>query len=175
MPTTFSGLEHLEGEAVSVINVSDGEVLASPNNPDYTTITVTGGEITVDGEYDEVWVGLPITSDIQTLDIDTSGGTLKPGKFLITAVGAWTEETMSFYVGPEEPTTATGLTLPSGGSMQAMQVLDRNENPVTTPQTGFRTLNFEGRWSDSGSIFIRNVDPTPLTVLALVPYGTYPR
>lgn len=168
-----TGLTHLEGEAVSV--VADGVVIASPNNPDYDTITVTGGAITLPaGTYTSVTVGLPYVTDIQTLDLDMPQSTSKPGKFLITSVGAWVEETLSFYAGPESPTGET-LTLPSGGAMQPFQVLDSNENAVTTPQTGYRVLNFEGRWGQSGSVFIRNIDPTPLTVLALVPYGTYPR
>lgn len=171
---TVTGLSHLEGEAVSV--VADGTILASPNNPAYTTITVTSGVATLPaGSYTSVTVGLPITADIQTLDLDLPNGTTKPGKALVTAVGAYVEDSMSFFAGPEEPTTATNLVLPAGGAMQAVQVLDRNDTAVTTPTSGFRMLNFEGRWDQSGSVFIRHVDPTPLTVLALVPYGTFPR
>jgi hypothetical protein len=59
--------------------------------------------------------------------------------------------------------------------MQEFQVLDRNDTAVTTPQSGFRTLKFEGRWDEKGTVFIRHLDPSPLTVLALVPYGTFPR
>lgn len=172
MPLT--GLAHLEGENVSAID-TNGVVLASPYNDTYALAPVTSGVAAVAySDAATVWVGLPITSDIQTLDIDTAGGTMKPQKFLITNVGAYLEDSMAFFAGPEEPTTATGLTLPSGGEMQPLQVIDSNENTATTPQTGFRSLNFEGRWAESGSVFLRNVDPTPLAVLALVPYGTYP-
>lgn len=166
----------LEGESVAIQSAT-GVVLASPYGS-AGAATVTDGRCVLPEGAPAVTsgtLGLPIVTDIQTLDLDTTGGTFKPQKFLITNVGAWLEETLSFYAGPEAPSTSTGLTLPSGGDMQPLQVLDRNENPITTPQTGFRSLNFEGRWSDSGSVFIRNVDPTPLTILALVPYGTYPR
>jgi hypothetical protein len=168
-----TGLSHLEGKAVSIYS---GGVIASPNNPAYATRTVTSGAIanlTLFGP--TVHVGLPFTSDIQTLDIDAQATSVKPGKFLITSVGAWVEETLAFFAGPEAPTTANGLTLPGGGAMQPFQVLDRNENALTTPTTGYRSLNFEGRWGESGSVFIRHVDPSPLTVLALVPTGTFPR
>lgn len=191
------GLDHLAGETISMsaygptmyVPGSDDPIslepdsgdpplpMASPYNSDYDPIIIVDEEGKAElpeGTYSLVVIGLPYVTDIQTLDIDTSGGTLKPQKFLITNVGAYLEASKGFFAGPEEPTTATGLTLPSGGSMQELQVLDRDENTATDPQTGFRSLNFEGRWSESGSVFIRNIDPTPLTVLALVPYGKFP-
>ena len=174
---------HLTGESVAM--VLDGVVTGSPNNPaiggltptrlEGTTLSPASLGINPGAYFTTMTLGLPYTSDIQTLDIDTAQGSVKPGKFLITHVGAWVDNTLAFYAGPEEPTTANGLTVPGGGSMQQFQVLDRNENVVTTPTTGYRTLNFEGRWGESGSVFIRHVDPSPLTVLALVPSGTFPR
>ena len=113
--------------------------------------------------------------DIETLDLDYAGSTTKPGKALVTSIGAWFEDSLACFAGPEEPTSATNLTLPGGGSMQEFQVLDRNDTAVSTPQSGFRTLKFEGRWDEKGTVFIRHLDPSPLTVLALVPYGTFPR
>jgi hypothetical protein len=32
----------------------------------------------------------------------------------------------------------------------------------------------ESRWNRNGRIFIRNVDPTPMTILAISPGGDYP-
>lgn len=171
---SVTGLSHLEGEAVSVW--ADSVVLASPNNPDYDDIVVTSGVATLPaGDYTTVSIGLPFVVDIETLDLDYAGSTTKPGKALVTSVGAWFEDSLGCFAGPEEPTSATNLTLPGGGSMQEFQVLDRNDTAVSTPQSGFRTLKFEGRWDEKGTVFIRHLDPSPLTVLALVPYGTFPR
>lgn len=57
---TISGLDHLEGETVSVL--ADGA--AHPER------VVSGGEITLDGEYTEVVVGLKFTSLATTLPLE---------------------------------------------------------------------------------------------------------
>lgn len=64
----LEGLWHIEGEQVSVFG--DGFVVGSPNNPAYTTFTVANGKVTLDKPYSVIHIGLPITADIQTLDMD---------------------------------------------------------------------------------------------------------
>ena len=174
--TSVSGLSHLALEPVSV--VLDGVCYASPYNSAYTARTVTAGGLLLlenTTAFATAIVGLPFVMDVQTLDIDQSGGTVKDGRFLVTKVGAYIEQGMSFFAGTEEPTTATGFTLPGGGAMQPVTVMDRNENAVTTPQTGYFSANVDGRFDDNGRIFLRHVDPTPLTLLALSPQGHFPK
>ena len=67
------GLWHLEGQNVSIF--ADGFVVGSPNNPDYPVYTVTNGTITLPNCYGVIAVGLPITCDVETLDIDSPGNT----------------------------------------------------------------------------------------------------
>lgn len=62
--TTLSGLDHLEGE--SVVVYADGAVKANQ--------TVSSGSITVDEIYTNVKVGLPYTSTLRTVPLDTLNG-----------------------------------------------------------------------------------------------------
>ena len=57
--TVFSGLDHLEGEAVAVL--ADGNEI--------TGLTVSGGSITLDREASVVHVGLAYTPAIELLDM----------------------------------------------------------------------------------------------------------
>lgn len=163
----ISGLDHLEGLEVSVVN--DGVVLASPNNPAYTPITVTGGQIELAGPLTgTVTVGLPITSDIQTLDIETRDGTRKDAGINVTRLGLWLEETMGLSARSTTPTSDTSL-----DGFRAMPMTDENGNTTTDPVTGYREVGVDGAWTKSGSIFIRNVDPTPMTIHSISPQGTF--
>lgn len=174
--TSVSGLSHLALEPVSV--VLDGMVYASPNNPAYTARTVTSGGIVLlanTAAFTTAIVGLPFTTDLGTLDIDRPGTSLKEGTFLVQKVGLWLEDSRGFWAGPQEPTTATGFTLPGGGALQRCEPVDEDQNTTADLVTGYRATMIDGHFSNSGRIFIRNVDPTPLTVLALVPSGIFPR
>ena len=70
---TLTGLSHLNGKKVSVR--VDGFTHASPLNTekDYDEYTVTGGQITLNGDVRGAFVsvGLPIVTDIKTLEVDT--------------------------------------------------------------------------------------------------------
>jgi hypothetical protein len=120
-------------------------------------------------------VGLPFVVDIETLDLDGVQRSAKEGTFVLTKLGLYLEDSLSCFAGPQEPTTATGLTLPGGGSLQPLPQVDSNENATTTLQTGYRVLHVESHCSNTGRVFLRHIDPTPLTVLAIVPQGTFPR
>lgn len=171
--TAFSGLSHLEGEAVSVL--ADGLVVASPNNPAYATKTVASGAITLATAASQVVVGLPFVMNVETMDLDGVARSAKEGTFQLTKVGLHLEDSLGCFVGPQEPTTAAGLTLPGGGAMQYLTPRDEDENTVTAPLSGYRSLHIEAHCSRTGRVYIRHVDPTPLTITAIVPQGTFPR
>ncbi len=161
---TISGLDHLEGMEVSVVN--DGVVLASPNNPAYDSVIVTGGTITLTGPLTgTVTVGLPYTTDIQTLDIDAVSTTVKERGLNIGGVIAWIEETGSFYAGPVVPTgdTLTGLERYTPQNDQGYD--------VTGPVTGVAEVTLQSTYNNSGRVLIRQVDPVPLTILSIAPTG----
>jgi len=156
---------YLVGEEVSA--VVDGAVVASPNNDAYTAITVNvAGVATMpDPITGTVTVGLPYTTDIQTLDIDAVNTTVKERGLNIGGVIAWIEETGSFYAGPIVPTgnTLTGLERYTPQNDQGYD--------VTGPVTGVAEVTLQSTYNNSGRVLIRQVDPVPLTILSVAPTG----
>lgn len=163
-----SGLYHLEGEAVSVL--ADGYVVASPNNPDYDTITVTNGSITLPQPYSVIHVGLPVTADIETLDIDIpEGGSIADKKMLVQKVTMDVRQTRGVFVGHELPESGTtGLY-----ELKLRGVSEGYEDP-TALKTGKADIIIQSNWNSNGRVVVRQVDPLPVTIGSILPTGTFP-
>lgn len=168
---TLSGLDHLEGEQVSVF--ADGMVVANPNNSAYGLQTVASGSITLDKCYSVIHVGLPITADLQTLDIDTAQGeTISDKKKLISKVTIFVEKSRGAFIGANPP---------SDDTVDPLEDLyeDRPRNSEGYENsasliTGTIDINIKPEWNSHGRVFVRQVDPLPLSVLAVVPAGLLP-
>jgi hypothetical protein len=168
---TLSGLDHLEGEEVSVFG--DGFVEASPNNASYDTITVSSGEITLSRHYVKIHVGLPYTSDIETLDVDTNQGeTTKDKRQLISEVHIFVEQSRGVFAGTEPPTDDT--VDPLEGLYEYKQRSDETQEQAVALKTGIINIRMQGTWNTNGRVFIRQVDPLPLQVLSIMPSGYIP-
>lgn len=164
----LAGLWHLEGRQVSVFG--DGFVVANPNNPSYDVITVTDGKITLSRPYSVVHVGLPYTSDIETLNVDTpSGESIADKKQIFTSVNVFVEKSRGGFVG-EKP--------PVGNSLDGLfEFKIRNEEDYNSPvelRTGTMEVTVDGSYDDNGRVFLRQTDPLPFTVLSIQPSGMYP-
>lgn len=164
-----TGLWHLEGQDVSVF--ADGYVVASPFNESYETITVASGAITLPRPYAVIHVGLPYISDLETLDIDTDQGeSLADKKKMVGKVTLYVEDSRGIWVGgalPDDSTPLEGLT----------ELKIRNDESYDDPvalTTGTVDVLIRPEWNSSGRIGIRQVDPVPLSVLAIVASGLYP-
>lgn len=167
----LSGLWHLEGEDVSVIG--DGYVVASPNNAAYVTLTVTNGAITLDQTYGVIHVGLPYISDIETLNIDTVGGeTLIDKSKNMTAVNLFVEESRGIWAGARPPSDDDVDPL-EGLTEFKIRETENYDEPVELT-TDSISVNIQPEWNSNGRIFIRQVDPAPLTVLSIAPAGYIP-
>lgn len=168
---TVQGLWHLEGESVSVF--ADGFVVASPNNDSYTTYTVTDGEIVLDRPYAVIHVGLPITADIETLDIDTAQGeTIADKKKLTTEFTVWLEKTRGLFSGPKPPSDDTTDPLENLFEME-MRTDEAADEPIAL-FTGTKSDLIKSEWNGNGRVFIRQVDPVPVSILAIAPSGMIP-
>jgi len=168
---SVSGLWHLEGEAVSVFG--DGNVVASPNNPSYDSITVADGTAALDQPYVVIHVGLPITAEIETLDIDTSEGETMADKAKnITAVTLFVESTRGLWAGSEAP--PDDATDPLEGLTEFKLRSTESYDDPNALQTGSIEVNVRGEWNSNGRIFIRQVDPIPASILAAMPAGEIP-
>lgn len=161
----ISGLDHLEGKQVSVF--ADGFVVASPNNSDYSVLTVTSGAITLTHPYAVIHVGLPITADVETLDIDSSGrSTLINKQKLITEIYFSVEKTRGVFSGPTEPEDDS-----TEGLREVMVRENENYDDPVELTTGRLNVFVPGEWNSSGRVFLRQVDPLPMSILAIVPVG----
>ena len=171
--TSLNGLSHLNGEAVSV--TLDGAVYASPNNPGYTTRTVASGILLLantTAAFTTAVVGLPFTVDVQTLDLDAAATSVRGKPFRVNSIGAWLEESRPFWAGNRAPSTdALDLDI-----LGLVRLTDEAETvvPEGTLFSGFTKNAIPAKWTKGGRIFLRQVDPVPLTILALVPIGDYP-
>lgn len=170
-----SGLSHLEGQDVAIF--ADGFVVSSPNNPTVATITVTSGVATLDKPYAVIFVGLPYIGDLETLDLDTAeGASLKVAKINITQVILIVNETRGMWIGPGEPEPPTIAPLVGlGTNLKEAKIRDAEgyDEPVDLLSGAFE-MNTTGRWTNGGRTFIRQVDPVPMTILAIMPKGFIP-
>lgn len=144
----ISGLDHLEGETVSVL--ADGAV--------HPQRVVTGGAITLDVEASKVHVGLPITADLETLPLAAQlDGAFGQGRYK-NVNKAWLRvfRSSGIFVGPsaDKLTEAKQRTTEPYGTPPALK---SEEIPVLlTPS-----------WADSGQVYVRQSDPLPLTIVSL--------
>lgn len=146
---TFTGLDHLEGETVSIL--ADGTVLAQQ--------AVSGGSITLDYPAGVVHIGLPYTAEIETLDVTIFGGDpIRDRAKCIPKVAVVVEDTVGLKIGPD----AANLD----------PLVMREDEYYTDPielQTDVFTAHPATTWNKTGRVLIRQDDPLPATILAIFP------
>lgn len=172
--STFTGLDHMEGESVGVI--VDGGIVASPNNDveEYDEIIVTGGAITLPNGMTGamVHIGRPYVMDIETLDIDTveQRPVLIESK-IVNKLYIKIYKSRGLYVAEE---------FPAGNSVQGMEDIDQVEvddtpdggvigNRYDPPTTRRVEATIQGDWKSQGRVCIRQVDPLHFEVLSIIP------
>ncbi len=153
------GLWHLEGQDISVF--ADGFVAANPNNIAYEVVTVTNGIATLDKPFAVIHVGLPITADMETLDIDIlQGPSMADKKKNINKVTIFVEDSRGIFAGPDSD------------NLKELKIRsDEGYDDPVDLATGTVDLNITGQFTKSGRILIRQTDPVPLSVLAVVSGG----
>lgn len=174
---TVTGLDYLEGQEVSVW--ADRFVVGSPLNTNISnTYTVTAGAITLDKPYGTIYVGLPMSQDLQTLDIETSfGGTILSKRKRSGRVNIYTYKSRSVFAGSQDPDTNEDNEDddPLFQLMEQMQEGNRetyDEPPDLSTKQDF--ITFDTRWNMNGRVFLRNVDPIPFSILSIAPEGEDP-
>jgi len=149
--TTITGLDHLEGQTVSIL--ADGST-----HPDKT---VSSGSITLDRSSTKVKVGLPFTSLLQTMRLDAgaANGTSQAKTKRIYDISLRLYESVGVEVGPDLQNMER---IPFRSSADSMDTAI----PVFT---GDKEIEFRGNYETDGFIFVRQTQPLPLTVLSLYP------
>lgn len=165
------GLWHLEGKTVGVF--ADRFVVGNPNNDSYPTYTVTNGSITLDAPYAYIRVGLPKICDIETLDIDTPQGTsLADKKMAISKVTCFVQDSRSFWAGSNAPDDDSVDPLQD---LTELKIRDAESmNDAVALVTDKVDINIASDWNSNGRVFIRHIDPLPLTILEIAPAGLVP-
>lgn len=168
----LKGLWHLEGKEVSIF--ADGFVVGSPNNAAYTTYTVTSGKITLEKPYSVIHVGLPYTSDIENLDLEPGDNTtLIDTSKLISEVWLKVFKTRGVFAGPKAPSDDDTDPLENLFELKIREE-ETYDEPVDL-KSGTARIAILPEWSTNGKVFIRQVDPLPMTILSIAPKGVLSR
>lgn len=172
---TIEGLWHLEGKAVSVF--ADGYVVANPNNKAYELITVVGGKIQLPQNFGVVHVGLPMTSDFETLDIEIAGVESMVGKKInVGRVMMKVLDSRGIFVGGKKPSSIEELsrdTFLNGLIEEKVRQYEGFDSPIAL-KTGEFNILIKGEWKSNGKFFGRNTDPVPCQILSIHPEGNIP-
>lgn len=167
---TITKAWHLEGEDISIF--ADAFVEASVHNPSHETKTVSNGEVVLDKNYVVIHYGLPITSDMETLDVDTAEGeTTADKKSLTNRVILGVQETRGLWAGTAEP--ANDDVDESALAEFQLRSEETSEQPVALATENIET-NLFSEYTEGGRIFIRQVDAVPATILSIHGRGFYP-
>mgnify|MGYP003672153812 CR=1 FL=1 len=150
--STVTGLHQLPNTLVNVL--ADGNVIKN--------LTVSAyGEITLPRKFSRVHVGLPYTSEIETLDPESSissRGTQQSKFKNISTVTVRFERSRGMWIGP----TVNDL----------VEMKQREFEPYGSPtdlKTGDEITTITSRWNRSGRLVIRQRDPLPMSILAIIP------
>ena len=145
---SFSGLDHLEGESVSVL--ADGKV--------HPPVTVASGAITLNYTASVVVAGLNYNADIYTLpvELDNQQGTSSGRTKRISRVVAKLHETIGIKVGKDADN---------------LEYIPFNAGQVygdaTSLFSGDKVLDFVSGDALEAAVFLRQEQPLPMTVLSL--------
>jgi len=150
--TTLSGLDHLEGQSVSIL--ADGSVHANK--------TVSSGAITLDRAVTSACVGLSYDSVLQTMRIEggAAEGTSQGKTKRISKVVLRLFETVGVKVGP------------SLSNLELVPFRTTSSNlsaPVDTLIEGDKEIEFNDDFNSDGYIFIKQDQPLPASILAIYP------
>jgi hypothetical protein len=149
---TISGLAHLEGKTVSIL--SDGSV--------HPQRVVSGGSVVLQEAAGVAHIGLPYKSDMETLDLELKNGneTVLDKKIAVTSLTIIVEESRGIFAGKDK-----------NSLYEAKTERDTYEQALDSI-TGQVEINVSNDWQGKGRVFIRQSDPLPLSVLAVIPEVT---
>lgn len=143
----FSGLNHLEGETVSIL--ADGAV--------HPQRTVASGAVTLDRPATVVHIGLPIEADIKTLPLAFEVEGYGQGRVKnVNKVWLRVYRSSGIFVGPDED--------------QLVEAKQRTTEPYGSPpelKSQEVEVMVKPSWGDSASVFVRQSDPLPLTIVSM--------
>ena len=148
--STVSGLYHLEGETVKV--VAGGAVHAD--------CVVSGGKITLDASYTNVWVGLAYTSRVRTLRIDAPEMAAQAKTKRISRLTVRVLNAIGGTVGPASETTMDEL---------VQRSLSDPMDASSPMYSGDVDVHLATDFDTEARLAIVQSMPMPLDILSLMP------
>lgn len=149
--TAISGLDHLEGETVTILG--NGNVL--------TPQVVVSGDITLPYASSRVHIGLPYQSDLETLPSDFKGTVPTYGKKrIVEEVVVDMLNSRGLWAGYD----ADHLT-----ELKQRGLANENYNEPVALFTGKARLSITSKWQDEGTVYLRQKDPLPINILGVAP------
>lgn len=152
--TTFTGLSHLEGQAVTVwADTAVGSLaVGSP--------TVAGGSITLQAPASTVLVGLPYTSTLvpQPLVRDLQDGTSAGRRMRVNKMNVKVYNSLA----GEYSTDGTNW------YPLVCRHMDDDMDAMPPVLGGYQRVTVSSNWKDGVDIYIRQTLPMPLTIAAIV-------
>ena len=145
---TLDGLWHLEGRSLAIL--ADGSV--------QPTATVSRGRITLTRAAGRIVAGLPYVCDLETLNIEAGPPTLQGRLKVINEVTLRVKDTRGLSVGP----TSSRL-------VDIKERLGENYGYPTMLVTGDEKVLIDPSWNTQGRVFVRQSNPLPATVVAIIP------
>lgn len=146
---TFINADHLEGETISIL--ADAHV--------HPQVVVASGSFTLQYAAVVVHAGLPIESDFQTLNLNlvAQGSQLDKQK-LVFKVNLLVDSSRGIFAGPD-----------ADNLMEYGQRDNEGYDEPVTPLSGIAKILIPATWEPGGSVFVRQSDPVPLSILAIIP------
>lgn len=148
---TFAGIGHLEGKIVAIL--ADGKV-APP-------VTVSAGVATIPNAAAVVHIGLPIEADIETLEVAVQGQAIQDRLKNINSVSLMVQDTKGILAGPN-----------ADNLLQTRTEVGSAYEEIYKETTGIMRVNVISDWNKGGGVMIRQADPLPATILAIIPTVT---
>jgi hypothetical protein len=107
-------------------------------------------------------------SDLETLDVDTpQGETVSDKMKIVSGVAVYIEDSRGIMAGPKPPSDDEDDPLEGLYEYKARNAEGYDE-PVSL-MTGQIYIATKSEWNNNGRTFLRQVDPVPLSVLAIMP------
>lgn len=153
----ITGLDHLEGQ--QVVALSDGNVVRN--------LTVEGGAVTLPNPAQKAHVGLPMVASLQTLDLDlgqVSGlGTVQGRTKSVSEVTFRVDRTRGIFTGDRDG---------DRDSEHLVEYKQRETEAWNEPirlYTGDIAITTQWDWNTHGNMWVKQFDPLPMTILAIMP------
>ena len=133
-----------------MVILADGNVV--------TGKSISGGSVTLDRKASRAHVGKKYISDIETLNVEAPQGTIQGKPTKMSQVVVRFEKSRGLLIGPDTDKLE---------EMKQRENEDMGE--PTTLLTGDKKILLKPAWNSNGRLFLRQNNPLPMTILAIIP------